>query len=417
MTTGSNQIPLMAVCVWIRLSKWLAAANLLSSSFDNSQRQEMVASPFDLTDAVHYHKDAFPPEALDYERLLGPLEEAAASLARYDAKISGMVNGELFLAPLRRQDAVTSSRMEGTISTIEELYRLEAEEDAGSADLYRDARNDDVETYLYSRALRTAQEALAEGMPLGEHLIRSAHQQLLSVGRGATKRPGSYKIEQNYIGDERRGKIYYVPIAPEQLEPAMAALVQFINSSATRPLIRTALAHVEFEALHPFEDGNGRIGRMLITLMLWRLGVLSQPNFFVSGYFETHKDEYIERMRAVSAEGDWTGWVIFFLQAMHEQATVNIQTADAIFNLHTQMRERFREELNSQFHDQALDFVFASPVFRNDRFVERSGIPATSARLLSRRLVEAGLLRTLQPSAGRRAALYAFDPLLDLLKV
>ncbi len=377
----------------------------------------MVARPFDLTDAVHYHDGAFPPEALDYERLLGPLEEAVASLARYDAKISGMVNGELFLAPLRRQDAVTSSRMEGTISTIEDLYRLEAEENAGSADLYRNARNDDVETYLYSQALRSAQEGLAEGMPLGEHLIRSKHQQLLSVGRGATKRPGSYKIEQNYIGDERRGKIYYVPISPEQLEPAMATLVQFINAESTRPLIRTALTHVEFEALHPFGDGNGRIGRMLITLMLWRLGVLSQPNFFVSGYFEIHKDEYIERMRAVSAGGDWTGWVVFFLQAMHEQATVNIRTTDAIFKLHNDMRERFREVLNSQFHDQALDFVFASPVFRNDRFIERSGIPATSARSLSRRLVDAGLLRTLQPAAGRRAALYAFDALLDLLKV
>jgi len=122
-------------------------------------------------------------------------------------------------------------------------------------------------------------------------------------------------------------------------------------------------------------------------------------------------------MRAVSADGDWTGWVIFFLQALHEQAMVNIQTADAIFGLHNEMRERFRELLNSQFHDQALDFVFASPVFRNDRFVERSGIPATSARLLSRRLVDAGLLRTLKPAAGRRAALYAFDPLLDILKV
>jgi Fic family protein len=380
-------------------------------------RQKIVIKAYDLADAVRYHEGAFPPKSLDYERLLGPLEEAAASLARYDAKISGMVNGELFLAPLRRQDAVTSSRMEGTISTIEDLYRLEAEEDSGSTDLYRDARHDDIETYLYSRALRSAQDALAKGMPLGEHLIRSAHQQLLCVGRGATKRASSYKIEQNDIGDERRGKIYYVPIAPEQLGPAMAALVQFINTSATRPLIRTALAHVEFEALHPFEDGNGRIGRMLITLMLWRLGVLSQPNFFVSGYFETHKDEYIGRMRAVSAEDDWTGWVIFFLQAMHEQAMVNIQMADAIFKLHSEMRARFREVLNSQFHDQALDFVFASPVFRNDRFVERSGIPATSARLLSQRLVEARLLRTLQPAAGRRAALYAFDPLLDLLKV
>ncbi|WP_444451413.1 Fic family protein (plasmid) [Rhodobacter capsulatus] len=161
--------------------------------------------------------------------------------------------------------------------------------------------------------------------------MRTAHQQLLSFGRGAPKHPGSYKTEQNYIGDERRGKIYYVPIAPEHLAPAMTELVRFMTESKLRPLIRIAVAHVEFEALHPFEDGNGRIGRMLITLMLWKLGILGQPNFFVSGYFEAHKDEYIERMRAVSAKRDWTGWVIFFLQAMHEQAYVNIRTADAIF--------------------------------------------------------------------------------------
>ena len=378
---------------------------------------KMIAKSCDLSDAVRYHTGAFPPASLDYEALLGPLEEAAASLARYDAKMSSMVNSELFLAPLRRQDAVSSSRMEGTISTIEELYRLEAEEDAGVPDPYREARNDDVETLLYSRALRNAQQALEQGAPLSEHLVRTAHQQLLSFGRGASKRPGSYKTEQNYIGDDRRGKIYYVPIAPEHLGPAMGDLVRFINESRMRPLIRTAITHVEFEALHPFEDGNGRIGRMLITLMLWKLGVISQPNFFVSGYFETHKDDYIERMRAVSANDDWTGWVVFFLQAMHEQAAVNSRTADAIFSLHEEMRERFREVLNSQFHDQALDFVFASPIFRNDRFVDRSGIPASSARALSRRLVEAGLLRTIEAAAGRRAALYAFDPLLDLLKV
>ncbi|MDD2704959.1 MAG: Fic family protein [Acidocella sp.] len=377
----------------------------------------MVIKTYDLSDAVTYHSGAFPPKTLDYEALLGPLEEAAASLARYDAKMSGMVNSELFLAPLRRQDAVTSSRMEGTISTIEEVYRLEAEEDAGSADPYREARNDDVETFLYSRAMRNAQQALADGFPLGEALVRTAHQQLLSFGRGAHKRPGSYKTEQNYIGDNGRGKIYYVPIAPEQLAPAMAELVQFMNASPLRPLIRTAITHVEFEALHPFEDGNGRIGRMLITLMLWKLKVLSQPNFFVSGYFETHKDEYIERMRAVSASGDWTGWVAFFLHALHEQASVNVSMADAIFQLYTVMRERFREELNSQYHDQALDFVFASPIFRNDRFIDRSGIPATSARTFSRRLVEAGLLRVIEPASGRRAAMYAFDPLLELLKV
>jgi cell filamentation protein, protein adenylyltransferase len=401
----------------ILLSTRIDATTLSSSLLDGRNPARMITKPYDLSEAVHYHTGAFPPARLDYEALHGPLEEAAASLARYDAKMSSMVNSELFLAPLRRQDAVSSSRIEGTISTIEELYRLEAEEDAGATDLYKEARNDDIETFLYSRALRNVQKTLAEGAPLNEYLIRAAHQQLLFVGRGARKRPGSYKIEQNYIGDDRRGKIYYVPITPEHLGPAMGELIRFINESTMRPLIRTAMAHVEFEALHPFEDGNGRIGRMLITLMLWKLGIISQPNFFVSGYFEAHKDQYVEKMRAVSAQDDWTGWVVFFLQAMHAQATVNIQTADRIFALHSEMRERFREALNSQFHDQALDFVFASPIFRNDRFVARSRIPASSARALSRRLIEAGLLRTLEPASGRRAALYAFDALLDLIKI
>ncbi len=399
------------------MSKWVAVSRFSPTSIDNSESQNMRINQYDLSDAIHYHTGAFPPDTLDYEALLGPLEEAAASLARYDAKMSSMVNSELFLAPLRRQDAVSSSRMEGTISTIEELYRLEAEEDAGSNDPYREAQNDDVETFLYSIALRNAQQSLAEGAPLSEHLVRTAHQQLLSFGRGAKKNPGSYKIEQNYIGDDRRGKIYYVPISPDQLAPAMNELVYFMNNGKMRPLIRAAIVHVEFEALHPFEDGNGRIGRMLITLMLWNLGIISQPNFFVSGYFENHKDEYIERMRSVSENGDWTSWCIFFLKAMHSQASINIETTDKIFALHSEMRERFRETLNSQFHDQALDFVFSSPVFWNDRFVERSGIPASSARSLSRRLLDAGFLRTIKPAAGRRAALYAFDPLLEILEI
>ena len=377
----------------------------------------MNVKSYDLTKAAHYHTGKFPPRQLDYEQIAPALVNASASLARYDAKMASMVNSSLLLAPLQRQDAISSSRMEGTFSTMEDLYRLEAEETADGADPHTEARDDDIETYLYSRALRLARAALAAGSPLSEYLIKSAHQTLLAFGRGAKKRSGAYKIEQNYIGDERTGTVYYVPISPEQLPPAMETLVAYMGNDQVLALLRTAIAHVEFEALHPFDDGNGRIGRMLITLMLWRLGILTEPNFFVSGYFEANKGEFIARMRAVSEDGDWTGWVVFFLHALHEQACVNIDTANRILVLYGEMREQFRIVLNSQFHDQALDFVFGNPVFKNDRFVERSGIPAASARALSRRLVEAGLVRTLQPSSGRRAALYAFDPLLTLLKI
>ncbi|WP_284163988.1 Fic family protein [Frigidibacter sp. SD6-1] len=371
----------------------------------------------DFSQAVHYHSGAFPPVTLDYQRLIPAIEDAAASLARYDAKMESMVSSALLLAPLRRQDAVVSSRMEGTISTIDEIYRLEAEEDAQTLDPYREARSDDIETFLYSRAMMRAQQAIEAGQSIDEHLIRSIHHVLLSFGRGMRKNPGQYKRDQNYVADDRRRVIHFVPISHVHLPQAMQSLVTYINDDRHRPLIRTALAHVEFEALHPFEDGNGRIGRMLITLMLWKLGILSRPHFFVSGYFETHKEEYVERMRNVSANGDWTGWTEFFLTALHEQARVNIAIADKILTLYGAMRERFRTVLNSQYHDQALDYVFGNPVFRNDRFVDRAGIPASSARGITRRLTEAGFLRTLEPSSGRRAALYAFDPLLDILQI
>jgi Fic family protein len=375
----------------------------------------MAIKDLDFSQAVKYHYGKFPPHNLDYEQILPALNDAAVSLGRFDAKMSGMVNSALLLAPLRRQDAVSSSRMEGTISTIEELYRVEAEAD--SIDPYGQARDDDIETYLYSRALRHAEQSLQENPTITEHLIRSAHQTLLSFGRGANKNPGSYKTEQNFIGNDRTGVIYYIPISPEQINVSMRSLVEYVGKNNLVPLLRTAIAHVEFEALHPFEDGNGRIGRMLITLMLWQLRVLDKPYFFVSGHFEKHKDEYVERMRAVSEHDDWTGWIVFFLNALSEQAKVNSQTADQIFGLYSNMREKFRKELHSQYHDRALDYVFGNPVFRNDSFVDRANIPASSARALIRKLVDVGLLRTLQPPSGRRAALYAFDPLLNVLKV
>lgn len=200
----------------------------------------------------------------------------------------------------------------------------------------------------------------------------------------------------------------------------MKKLVDFINNTTNksiRPLIRTALAHVEFEALHPFQDGNGRVGRMLLTLMLWQSGILSSPNFFLSGYFEAHRNEYVERMRAVLAENDWTGWVIFFLQAMKAQAIDNIEKTDTIAALYNKMREEFRSVLNTPQHDMLLDYIFAHPVFRNNRFLVGTSLPAMTAHHYCRKLLEAGLLRVDEPAAGRRSARYAFDLLLDLLRV
>lgn len=371
----------------------------------------------DLSQAVHYHLGRFPPSSLDYARLMPGLLAATDALARYDQMLRTLHNSEIFLAPLRGQEAVISSRMEGTISTLDEVLQLQAEfddDDVGAATQYR---SDVIETALYRRALNTAQAQMEQGQPLSESLLKSIHRQLLSFGRGANKSPGTYKHEQNYVGERGSRKVSFVPIAPEHLASGMQALFELAGNAATPVLLRTALAHAEFEALHPFEDGNGRVGRMLITLMLWRGGVIGAPHFYISRYFEDHKEEYLDRLRAVSAGNDWDGWCEFFMAAVAQQATRNLQTAQSIRDLYEDMKPRFTELLASKFAVTALDYLFTHPVFSNSRFTRSADIPAQTAARFTRVLLQAGLLQTVSEASGRRSAIYRFEPLMQEVRV
>ncbi len=239
---------------------------------------------------------------------------------------------------------------------------------------------------------------------------------LLGFGRGATLSPGDFKTEQNYLADKIKRKVLFVPTSPETLNDGMDRFFSFIADDEWEILIRTAIAHLEFEALHPFKDGNGRIGRMIIPLMLWKAGAISEPHFYISEYFEKNKDEYIDRMRDVSASGAWTAWVLFFLTGLEAQAKQNIEKAEQVQSLYEEMKERFRDVLSSRWTITALDFIFTRPVFRNNVFTQKSGIPAPTAHKFTRNLSDAGLLQTIAPSAGRRPALYAFEPLISLMR-
>lgn len=370
----------------------------------------------DTSKAVFYHDGKFPPPLLDYGRILPALLGATDALARYDQMLKGLHNSEIFLAPLRNQEAVISSRMEGTISTLDEILQLEAEY-GQEVPPTSEFRSDVIETILYQRSLRTAQEQMQEGRPLSSSLVKSMHQQLLSFGRGAQKSPGAFKTEQNYIGERSSREVSFVPIAPEKLESGMELLFSTIGDQASPILLRTALCHVEFEALHPFKDGNGRVGRMLVTLMLWAEGAISAPHFYISRYFEDQKEEYIATMRAVSAEGAWDDWCIFFLTAVQKQAVHNLEVADRVRALYEEMKGRFSELLASKWSVAALDYLFGSPVFRNSRFTSGAGIPAQSAARFTRVLLESGLLETVEEAAGRKSAIYRFEPLMKLVRV
>ncbi len=376
-----------------------------------------VGMKLDISNAIHYHTGQFPPANLDYGQLLPALLEATDALARYDQMLQSMHNSEIFLAPLRGQEAVVSSRMEGTISTMDEIFQLEAEYGDDGEDAVWEFRSDVIETALYRRALNTAQRQLEEGRPFSESLVKSIHQQLLSFGRGAGKSPGAYKGEQNYIGERGSREISFVPIAPEQLAIGMEALFNLIGDDSMPILLRTALAHAEFEALHPFKDGNGRVGRMLITLMLWRGGAISAPHFYVSRYFEDYKDEYIRGLREVSAHGDWVGWCDFFFTAVAKQAIENLRVAQEIRDCYEEMKLRFAELLASKYSVAALDYMFTSPVFLNSRFTRSAGIPSKTAARFSRVLLQDGLLETVREPSGRRSAIYRFEPLMEKVRV
>lgn len=376
----------------------------------------MPVSDLNLNNAVHYHYDKFPPSGLDYARLIQPLVRATDAIARYDQMLKNMHNNEILLAPLRNQEAVISSRMEGTISTIDEILKYEADLDSHD-EATSNARSEVIETFLYQRSLRGAQTAMETGQPFSQYLIKAAHQRLLSFGRGATKSPGQYKNEQNYLADKSKRNILFVPISPERLQEGMDRLFEYIQTSNDTALIKAAISHVEFEALHPFKDGNGRIGRMLITLMLWSSGTISAPHFYISEYFEDNKDEYIDKMRAVSESGDWTGWCEFFLDAVESQAIRNLTVAENIGALYERMKIEFSEALASKWSVSALDFVFTNPVFRNNKFTNHSGIPSSTAARFTRILTERGFLKIIDEPSGRRAALYSFEPLLEVVRV
>ena len=374
-----------------------------------------LINSLNFSDSVDYHYGKFPPKELDYSKIIEPITRATDAISRFDQMLKNMHNNELLLAPLRNQEAVISSRMEGTISTMDEIMKYEADFENESDTVI--GRSEVIETLLYQRTLKLAQKSIEEGQPLSQWLIKALHQKLLSFGRGASLSPGEFKKDQNYLVDRSKKNVLFTPIKPELLTNGMDNLFDYINRSEHQILIKTALAHIEFEALHPFKDGNGRIGRMLITLMLWTSGAICAPHFYISAHLEEEKNNYIDAMRNVSANNDWTSWCVFFLNALEKQAKRNLQISEEIQKLYSDMKDIFYDVLGSKWSVAVLDFIFTNPVFRNNKFTNTSGIPGPSAARITRILLEKELIKTLEEPSGRRPALYIFEPLMRLVRV
>jgi Fic family protein len=269
-----------------------------------------------------------PPLILDEgHRLL--IEKATLALGRLDGITTLFPQVPLFLYSYVRKEAVLSSQIEGTQSSLSDLLLFESDEAPG-------VPLDDVqEVSNYVAAMNFGLKHLHDGFPLSLRLIKEMHAILLSHGRGSHKAPGEFRRSQNWIGGSRSGNARFVPPPPDALMDCMGALEKFLHNDPvpTTPLIKAALAHVQFETIHPFLDGNGRLGRLLITLLFCVEGVLTQPALYLSLYFKMHRQEYYDLLQKVREEGAWEEWLRFFLTGVWETAEEAVQTVKTLLKL------------------------------------------------------------------------------------
>ena len=360
---------------------------------------------------IPYHLGGFPPPDLDWQQLIPLIGPANASLARYDGLLEGIPNPAVLLSPLSSQEAVLSSRIEGTQATLAEVLEFEADADAST--LPQERREDIREVQNYRHAMRQAQELL-ETLPLSLRVIKNLHTTLLSGVRGHDKAPGEFRKIPNWIGPKNRPmeEARFIPIGADKLDAAMGSWESFIHTEYPDRLVQLAIVHAEFESLHPFLDGNGRIGRMVLPLFLWQSGILRMPYFYLSAYFEANKDSYVERLLSISRDGDWTGWCRYFLEAVQSQAIQNQERASEILALYENLKPAVQGATRSRFAIAALDWIFSTPTFRATDFEKQAGIPVPTAKRILRLLQEAKILVVIRESSGQRPRVLCLERLL-----
>jgi Fic family protein len=363
---------------------------------------------------VNYHQGQFPPAGIDLATLFPLVGPANAAIARYEGVLAGIPNRNILLSPLTSREAVLSSKIEGTQVTLGEVLEFEAQ--GNLFDESTPKKADAREVLNYRAALNHATKQMQEGMPLSQRLLKSTHQVLMDGVRGRNKDPGEYRRIPNWIGPDgcTIEQARFVPPGADILVDAMDAWEQYIHADAIDRLVQLAVVHAEFESIHPFLDGNGRLGRLLIPLFMHAHGLLSAPNFYLSDFLERNREEYYARLLAISENGDWTGWIAFFLKGIIAQAELNTGKAQAILALHQRKRDWVVDVTHSQYAVRALDWLFQRPIFTTPDFIQSVQIPGPTARTIIRALRENGMLGEIIPAAGRSPAVYVFSELLNL---
>lgn len=376
----------------------------------NTGRYEMTAAGGESVRAfVPAPLPPVPP--LEFESGIQPAMEAAVlALGRLDGVSALLPDTSLFLYSYVRKEAVLSSQIEGTQSSLSDLLLFELNEAPGAP------LDDVVETSNYVAALDHGLDRLRGGFPLSNRLIREIHGVLLARGRGSSKAPGEFRRSQNWIGGARPGKAIFVPPPHPMVEDCMGALERFLHADddGLPVLVRAGLAHVQFETIHPFLDGNGRVGRLLITFLLCHAGILREPLLYLSLYFKQHRGTYYELLDRVRRDGDWEAWLAFFLDGVRASAEGAVGTAQRLTA--TFQDDRRRIESTGRRAGSALrvhEALKARPILSLAAIVERTALSFPAASSAMDLLIELGIAREL--TGKRRNRLFVYDQYLAVL--
>jgi Fic family protein len=348
-----------------------------------------------------------PHPALAFDAQLATvLAKAGTALGRLDGVAATLPNPELFVAMYVRREAVLSSQIEGTQSTLDDVLAFEIDPDRQSLPA------DIKEVVNYVTAMNYGLERLGT-LPLSLRLLREIHGLLMTGTRGGNKSPGQFRENQNWIGGPTLVDAAFIPPPPHEMRTALGNLERFLHDSGgLDPLIVCALAHAQFETIHPFLDGNGRVGRLLITFLLCHEKVLQRPVLYLSHYLKQHRASYYDRLMAVRVAGDWEGWLRFFLTGVAEVAREAEQTARRIVQLREDVRLRAQDARMSASAFRLITHLFEQPIINVNAARDQLGISYVAANGLIKELSEVGILT--ETTGGNRNRIFRFDPYLDL---
>ncbi|MCU0506014.1 MAG: Fic family protein [Chloroflexi bacterium] len=338
------------------------------------------------------------------------LERATLALGRLDAVSTLLPDTSIFLYSYVRREAVLSSQIEGTQSSLSDLLLFELDAAPGVP------LDDVVEVSNYVAALEHGLERLHGGFPLSNRLIRETHERLLASGRGASKDPGRFRRSQNWIGGTRPGNAAFVPPPPAEVDDCMAALERFIHADdpGVPDLVRAALVHVQFETIHPFLDGNGRVGRLLITLMLSNAGILREPMLYLSLYLKQYRAHYYRLLGSIRSDGDWEAWIDFFLDAVESTAAGAVATANHLLDLMQEDRGRLAGVGRSAASAERVHSALCErPILTVGAARDRLGVSYPTAARGMDALVALGIVR--EVTGRRRDRVFAYDRYLAIL--